>query len=237
MLLLFPGGSLVLYLLKTDLVVIADRAADILLALLPAVPLRLACPVYLACFAAIYLTMTHKRVSSAIKYRIAIIMSIIFAVVAAMMLTVPAALAAKDEAAELKSIFPKADVFVKKDAGGIGYYEVLEAGEPAGYGILVTADGYRGPVNMLVGIEPDGLIKNIVILKHCESPGFGARINEIKSGEKEPYFLTQFKGRPADAVAVGKNIDAVSGATISSRIVTDAVRDTVSRFLEKIKKQ
>ena len=234
-LLLFRGGSLVLYLFKADLVVVADRAADILLALLPAVPLRLACPVYLACFAAIYPIMTHKRVSLAIKYRIVMIMSIIFAVIAAMLTAIPVALAAKDETAELKSIFPEAGVFVKKDADGIGYYEVLEADELAGYGILVAADGYSGPISLLVGIEPDGLIKRIVILEHRETPGFGARINEIKSGEKEPYFLTQFNGKAAGTVAVGKNIDVVSGATISSKVVTDAIRDTVSRFLENKK--
>jgi electron transport complex protein RnfG len=155
-----------------------------------------------------------------------------FAVIAAMLVTASAALASRDETVELKSIFPEEDVFVRKDAGGIGYYEALKKDRLAGYGILVTAEGYSGPINMLVGIEPDGFIRRIVILEHRETPGFGARINEIKSGEKEPYFRAQFKGKAADTAAVGRNIDVVSGATISSRIVTDAVRDTVRKFLE-----
>ena len=163
-------------------------------------------------------------------------MSISFGIIAAAALAAPVALAAKDETAELKSIFPKAEAFVKKDADGIGYYEVLENDELAGYGVLVAAVGYSGPIGLLVGIEPDGLIKRIVILEHHEMPGFGARINEIKKGEKEPCFLTQFKGKAADTVAVDKNIDVVSGATISSRVVTDAVRETVGRFLETVKK-
>ena len=49
-------------------------------------------------------------------------------------------------------------------------------------------------------------------------------------------FLRQFKGKRASTVAIGSDIDAITGATISSKAVTDAVRDTVDRFMAEIKR-
>lgn len=146
------------------------------------------------------------------------------------------AYAAGDESAKLRSIFPDAAGFEKRSIDGIDYYAASGSSGLCGYGVLVTADGYSGPIKILAGVNPDGIVQGIAILDHCETPGFGAKINEICQMENEPRFLRQFKGKPASGLEVGKNIDAVTGATISSRIVTDAVKKTVSDFLAKIKK-
>lgn len=141
----------------------------------------------------------------------------------------------REEEEALAVIMPDADSFSEKSAGDIKYFEALQKGNLIGYCIKATGTGYTGYIRMIVGIDKDGIIKGIRILEQYETPGLGARIVEIKQGEKEPWFLRQFAGKSAKTVAVKKDIDAVTGATISSRAVTDAVNATVKEFLEKVK--
>ena len=136
----------------------------------------------------------------------------------------------------LKEIFPDAGSFKAKKCGDMDYFEVSRSGGLTGYCINVTAKGYGGPISALVGIDPEGTIKGIRILAMCETPGAGARINEVTAGEKEPWFLRQFVGKRAGEITLKKDIDAVSGATISSRAVTDAVNGAVTKFLSGIKR-
>lgn len=138
-----------------------------------------------------------------------------------------------EEDAALKAIVPEADSFIKKEIDGIDYFEAMKGPNLAGYCIRVVANGYGGYIRMIVGIDPKGTIKGVKVLEHQETPGLGSKINEIKPGEKEPWFLKQFVGKSAKTLAIKKDIDAVTGATISSKAVTDAIRDTVNKFLAK----
>ena len=142
----------------------------------------------------------------------------------------------REEEAALKTILPEADSFDAKTAGDIEYFEALKGGILAGYCIKVTGSGYSGYMRIIVGIDPNGVIKGVRILEHQETPGLGSKVNEVRKGDKGPYFLEQFKGKNAKTVAVRKDIDAVTGATISSKAVTDAIRDTVAKFLAQVKR-
>ena len=148
---------------------------------------------------------------------------------------IDAALRAEEEAA-LKKIMPDATAFEPKTAGEIEYFEALKDGELTGYCIKAVGSGYGGYIRIIVGIDPSGVIKGVRILEHQETPGLGSKINEVRPGEKEPYFLRQFRGKLARTVAIKKDVDAITGATISSKAVTDAINKTVSEFLEKVKK-
>jgi electron transport complex protein RnfG len=80
----------------------------------------------------------------------------------------------------------------------------------------------------LVGLEDETTLRGISIVKHSESPGLGAKITENE-------FRDQFIGLELDDVELtydGGQIDAITGATISSNAVADAVRTTA---MEKIK--
>jgi len=92
--------------------------------------------------------------------------------------------------------------------------------------IKASADGYCGPINMLVTIDSDGKIKNIKILKHNETAGVGARICE-------PNFLKQFSGHTADEVMARKGVDAITGATISTSAVIETVGKAVKEYLSR----
>lgn len=141
-----------------------------------------------------------------------------------------------EEQKALKAILPEADIFKEKALEEIGYFEALQGSKLIGYCLKVIGNGYNGFIRIIVGIGLDGTIKGVRVLEQYETPGLGARINETRPGEKDPWFLRQFAAKPAQTVEVGKDIDAITGATVSSRAVADAVRESVKRFLDKMKK-
>ena len=142
----------------------------------------------------------------------------------------------REEQEALKSIMPEADLFKPGTAGGIEYFEALKGPALVGYCLKVTGSGYGGYMRIIAGIDTGGVIKGLRILEHQETPGLGSKINETRPGESEPYFLKQFKSKNARTVSVKSGIDAITGATISSTAVTDAINKAVIEFLEQVKK-
>jgi electron transport complex protein RnfG len=119
---------------------------------------------------------------------------------------------------------------------------VLDPGQPEMYpaylnGSLVGAavkvtdrGGYGGDVTLMVGVRPDGAVHAIRVLAHKETPGLGSKMGEEK-------FAGQFRGLipPEQGVGVKKDggaIQAITGATISSRCVTRAVNAAVKAMRE-----
>lgn len=141
-----------------------------------------------------------------------------------------------EEDAALRLIMPEADSFVAKSANETEYFEAKKSGAIIGYCIRANAPGYNGFIRIVVGIDTDGVIKGVRVLEHQETPGLGAKINETRPGEKEPWFLRQFAGKHGQTVEVKKDVDAITGATISSRAVADAVREAVDKFMTEAKR-
>ncbi|MCU0640490.1 MAG: FMN-binding protein [Candidatus Margulisbacteria bacterium] len=101
--------------------------------------------------------------------------------------------------------------------------EVLPA-SGKGRALAVTVRGYGGEIELLVGIDQQERISGLKVLSHKETPGLGANI-------VRPDFLGQFKGKKrTDPLEAKKDIDAISGATISSRAVCNGVKDALERF-------
>ena len=110
-----------------------------------------------------------------------------------------------------------------KAAGGTldSVYEVLVGGENAGYAIKVVASGSQGNIEMMVGVDAEGAVTGVSIVKNSETSGIGSKVMENQNG-----VLDQFQGKSAAAdgtLTVGKNVDAISGATVSSKGVTAGV--------------
>lgn len=99
-----------------------------------------------------------------------------------------------------------------------------EAGTKLGYVVIVTTgEGYGGNINLSLGYSLDGTVKGIEIISMSETAGLGA-----KASEKE--FKDQYSNKQVTEFTVTKTgavndneIDALSGATITSRAVTGAV--------------
>jgi len=117
----------------------------------------------------------------------------------------------------------------------------LADGSPAGTVFAAEAEkGYAGKIRLIIGVAADGKsVAGVRVLKHGETPGLGARIVETRPGESEPWFLAQFKGLSAQQLFVKQDapagaIDAITAATISSRAVTDCVREEVGQFAKSV---
>lgn len=101
-------------------------------------------------------------------------------------------------------------------------------GEVPGFIILVTnSDGYGGDIQMAVGISGDGVIQGIAFLSINETAGLGM---EAQSDE----FLNQFIGKDVNkftytktGAVSGSEIDAISGATITTSAVVDGINAAI----------
>lgn len=141
----------------------------------------------------------------------------------------------EEETVLLKEIMPDADSFSHKKIYGIEYFEARRKDNLIGYCVRVVGSGYNGFIRLIAGIDPNGIIKGVKVLEHYETPGLGAKITEVKRNEAEPWFLKQFANKSIDGIVVKKDIDAITGATISSRAVSEAINKTVNEFLAGIK--
>ena len=103
-----------------------------------------------------------------------------------------------------------------------GLVSKVYAGE-AGYAFEVTPGGFDNTITMIVGVDTDGKVLGIDIIKHTETAGLGAVADaETPAGQS---FRAQFVGT-SGSVAVSKDggqLDAITGATITSRAVCAGV--------------
>lgn len=109
--------------------------------------------------------------------------------------------------------------------------------ELVGYNFTVSSKGYAGNIEMVVGIGKEGEIKGIKILAQTETPGLGAEA-------AKPKFLDQFKSKTVDKFKVTKipseevsDIQAISGATITSDAVIVGVNDAINFWNNHFKEE
>ncbi len=112
-----------------------------------------------------------------------------------------------------------------------GVYKATLNGEDAGYCIQVEPSGFGGTLTLIVGVNADGTIAGAKVTGHAETPGLGAK------AQADPNWITQFAGQPADgSLAVTKDggtINAITGATITSRAVTLGV-NTAAKYVASL---
>jgi len=129
-----------------------------------------------------------------------------------------------EEAQTLKLVLSAADKIEEKAKGDFVYYVGYDkAGKEIGKAVITSARGYAGDIALCVTINNQGKILGIKILSHSETPGLGAKVAD--SG-----FLDKFKNRSADDIG---SPDAISGATISSTAVINAVKEKITELLKE----
>ncbi len=142
----------------------------------------------------------------------------------------------------IRSIFegvdnnPIADRFTIKDGDTertffVGDYN----GDPRGVAFETSGKGYGGDVGLMVGVNvKDDKLIGVGVTTHSETPGMGAR------AKSDPSFVAQFKGlalgKQFKVTADGGSINALSGATITSRAVSAAATDAENIY-QKLKPQ
>lgn len=96
-----------------------------------------------------------------------------------------------------------------------------------GVGTVITcaAKGYGGTMTVMVAITPDGAIKQIKVTEAAETKGIGSNVTENAS------YWEQYAGKPAaQALVLGTDVDAYTGATISSRALNAAVNAAIDAY-------
>ena len=126
----------------------------------------------------------------------------------------------QDEESGLYSLFDASAVAIDEETEET---YVLSGFPPIGFAFMTNGRGYGGKIGILVGLEVDRAVRGIRIISHQETPGLGAKITALD-------FLDQFAGLSTGELAIrrdGGAVDAITGATISSRAVADGVAEGI----------
>lgn len=121
---------------------------------------------------------------------------------------------------------------VKSDSDTLLYKGLDEEGKLVGYVFTCEEEGYGGIIQTMVGIDTLFQISGIKVISQQETPGLGANCTT-------PEFTEQFIGKNPEVLMVKKDggeIEAISGATITSRAITDAIREKFSIIKKTITK-
>lgn len=135
------------------------------------------------------------------------------------------------------ALFPQAASFSdEKSVGESAYYEALDsAGRVIGYTFTTSAKGYGGDVQVMTGVSADGTVANIEILDVSnETPGLG-------QNAKKDSFRSQFAGMrgvigvSTASKAAANGVDALTGATYTSKAVAAAVNEALELYAQVAK--
>jgi electron transport complex protein RnfG len=105
-------------------------------------------------------------------------------------------------------------------------------GSPSGTAYTaVTRMGYSGEIEVMIGLNSEGAVNGVRVLRHAETPGLGANY-------AQPSVLERFKNATAaDNIKVkndGGTIDILAGATITCRALCDAINIGFARYAENL---
>ena len=131
--------------------------------------------------------------------------------------------------AEAFSAVLKADRFDEIEFSNPDFPTVLTVHKAEGVGYVVTSkfSGAQGNITLAVGVDNDYKCTGISVIEHSETSGLGA--NAASTGEVGVKFREQFIGQD-ESIALanaGGSIDALTGATITSRAITEAVATSI----------
>jgi len=145
--------------------------------------------------------------------------------------------AAEREAA-LKELMPGMDAIkpvktFELDGKTKNIYRAVKDGKTEGYIVESMGRGYSSYIKMLVAVDEDNTVTGLDILDQKETPGLGNQV-------EEDWFKKRFVGKTLDTLVIVKHetdteVQAISGATISSRGVNKGVRAAVEEIVKERK--
>lgn len=122
----------------------------------------------------------------------------------------------------MQTVLPASD-YTNLNVSGDGEIETIYAADNGGWVVKVTESGSQGLITMMVGVNADYTCSGISITESSETAGLGAIANQ--ASEKGDAFRAQFIGQSGDVAVTreGGEIDAISGATITSKAICRGV--------------
>ncbi len=139
---------------------------------------------------------------------------------------------AETSQAAMKSVVPEAESFetIQDDPQVNAGYDA--SGNLVGYAIPSVYKGYGGDVEIMVGVGVSGDVTGVEILSHEETPGLGANCikedfrNQFVQSDVQNGFSVVKDGTGGE----NGHIDAMTGATITSNAVTQAVNQALDVY-------
>jgi NosR/NirI family transcriptional regulator, nitrous oxide reductase regulator len=130
------------------------------------------------------------------------------------------------EAAPLVPDVIPGSVFIQSQGNiFIGYN--ADRSEIMGYAAVGEADGYGGPIEILVGVSPDGAITGVQVVEQRESPGFFRLIERNE-------MLGQYLGLQLEnPLQLGEDIDTITGATVSAEGIAVGIREAARAIADE----
>ncbi len=106
--------------------------------------------------------------------------------------------------------------------------------DEGGYAFSITTKGFSAGLNLMVGIDKDGTVTGVKVVSHSETPGLGANAEtklspQFNGGKTAP--LTVLKGSGAS----DSQLEAITGATITSNAVAGAVNEAYDYYEKNLK--
>lgn len=126
-----------------------------------------------------------------------------------------------------KAVLPDATTFEAVESATSGVQAAVKA--DTGWVIQASAKGFGGQVPVIVGLDADGAIVGVSFPENSETAGYGAQLYE--EGNESAAALAASLVSKSGEVAIG-DVDAISGATISSKAVVEAVNTALSCYNE-----
>lgn len=145
-----------------------------------------------------------------------------------------AALQKQSEDDAKSAVLPAAQKFEDADSKQLSDDTITAAyrgcdsnGKTVGYCFKVEPSGFGGKISMIIGIDKDGNVSGVRITDMSETPGLGAKANDES-------WISQFVGKSGEISVVKtgnakkSEINAISGATITSKAVTSGVNSALA---------
>ncbi len=120
-----------------------------------------------------------------------------------------------------------------KDGGVDSLVKAVDKGKFLGYIVETSKYGYSSKIQVMFAVSPNFELLGATIKQSAETPGLGEKIKDAK-------FIDQFKNLAPDAILLKKdhpekgNIVEVTGATISSRAVTEAINGSLNTLIKTL---
>ncbi|OGX61378.1 MAG: hypothetical protein A2471_02305 [Omnitrophica WOR_2 bacterium RIFOXYC2_FULL_45_15] len=130
-----------------------------------------------------------------------------------------------------RKIFPSQEEYKTErrvlNAQPVEIFTFLKGGEVIGWAVALNEMGKIKPITFLVGIDAQGRVVDVYVLEYRDL--FGSEI-------RRKSFLKQFRNKSSrDTLSVGRDIDAVTQATISSKAAAGAVKKAL-RIIDELRK-
>ena len=123
-------------------------------------------------------------------------------------------------------LLPEADGFEKVEGVAVeNVSDVYAATNGTGYVITSTAKGYGGTMTVMTAFGPDGTIKQLKVTESAETQGIGSNVSTKKD------YWDKYAGLDGTKeLVLNTDVDAYSGATISSRALNSAVNSAITAY-------